>query len=216
MSKDDQWLLRIKINGFNLLGVSLVKNKDFIFSFPQTRVASYTLNGHFTLHTKYPRITVKTTSITKHFQEILPLIIDQYEDHPGIKGKTIPNGEIDLNKGDILNLDDSTILTRTPIGIGLNLAGIKIEDLFTPKVSKKTDSLFKYIEDIHLPEGRNGFYLYCLIGKNFTGKVKDYIKNADYYFVLQKENYCKDIYTILFLMDYTFPKIKYSDNALKI
>ena len=216
MSKNEKYLLRIKVNGFNLLRVSLFKERDFIFSFPQTKVADYTSNGHFTLHTEKLRITVKTTSITRHSQEILPTVVDQYKNHPGIRGKIIPNGEIDINKGNTLNLDDSTKLIKNPIGIGLNLVGIKIEDLFTTKVSKTTDNAFAHVENIELPEGKTGFYLNCLVGKNFTGSIDDYIKDADYFFVIQKRNYCSDTYTLLFLMKYAFPKIKDNNNALRI
>ena len=216
MSRGDKHLLRIKVNGFNLLRVSLFKEKDFIFSFPQTKVSNYTSNGHFTLHTEKPRITFKTTSITKHFQEILPSIVNQYKDHSGISGKLIPNGEIDLNKGNDLNFDDPTKLIKTPIGIGLNLEDIKIEDLFTTKASKTSDGVFDHIENIQLPEGKTGFYIHCLVGKIFVGDIKDYIKDTDYYFVVQRQNYCNDEYTLLFLMKYTFPKIKDSDTALRI
>lgn len=209
-------LLRIKINGFNFLRVSLFKEKDFIFSFPQTKVTSYTLNGHFTLHTERLRITFKTTSIKKGSQEILPAVVNQYKDHPGIKGKVIANGEIDLNKGNDLNLEDPTKLIKTPIGIGLNLEINKIEDLFTSKVSKTPDDSFDHIEDIQLPEGKTGFYIHFLIGKNFMGNIADYIKEADYHFVIQRQNYCSDVYTLLLLMNYKFPKIKENNSALRI
>lgn len=216
MSGNDKHLLRIKVNGFNLLRVTLFKDKDFIFSFPQTKVKDYTSSIHFTFHTERPRITFKTTSIKKYSQEILPTAVNQYKDHPGIRGKLIPNGEIDLNKGNDLNLDDPTKLIKNPIGIGLNLKGIKIEDLFISRRSKTSDETFSHIKNIQLPEGKTGFYLYCLVGKNFIGNIKDYINKIDYHFVIQAQNYRNDTYTLLFLMNFTFPKIENSNTALKI
>lgn len=213
----NKYLLRIKVNDFNLVKIILINEKDFNISFPKTNVANQRINTHFSLHTVNDRLTFKTVSIQKNGKELINDVIikalnDPQNQQMAISGKD----ELDMFKGKDFSLEDPEILFKSPIGIGLNLIDTSIEKLFINKKSKTLDSLFNKIENISIPSWATGISIQCFIGKNFIGKLHNYIKDCDKWFSIEEKNNLGNIYLFLFTVKFKFPEIKISSSAIQV
>ena len=210
-------LLRIKVNVFNLVKIILIKEKDFNISFPKTNVVNQKVNTHFSLHTMNDRLTFKTISIQKNGKELIKEVIVKALEDPQNQHMIIPGkNELDIFKGKDFSLNNPAILFKTPIGIGLNLINTSIDKLFINKETKTQDSLFNRIENISVPNWATGISIQCFVGKNFIGKLPNYINDCDKWFSIEEKNYSGSIYLFLFTIKFKFPKIKSSSSAIQV
>lgn len=93
-------LLRIKVNGFNLIKLMLINEKDFNISLPKTNVANQKANIHFSLHTRNDRLTFKIVSIQKNGKELIQEVIVKAKSNPQNQYMTISGkNELDMFKG---------------------------------------------------------------------------------------------------------------------
>lgn len=212
-----KYLLRIKVNDFNLVKITLINGKDFNVSLPKTNVANQKANVHFSLHTVNDRLTFKTVSIQKNEKEIIEEVIIKAQNNPQNQYMAIPDKkELDLFKGKDFNLQNPTILMKTPIGIGVNLINSSMDKLFVNKKTKTPDSLFANIENIVIPNQATGISIQCFVGKNFTGKLHGYTNGYDKWFAYEEKNYLGNNYLFLFTIKFKFPEVKSSLSAIRV
>ncbi|MFA6005330.1 MAG: hypothetical protein WC775_02485 [Patescibacteria group bacterium] len=212
-----QHLLRIKVNDFNLVKIILINGQDFNISLPKTNVANKKVDVHFSLHTVNDRLTFKTVSIHKNGKEVIEEVIIKAQNNPQNQYMAIPGKkELDLFKGKDFNLQNPTLLMKTPIGIGVNLVNSSIDKLFVNKKTKTPDSLFTNIENILIPNQATGISIQCFIGKNFIGKLQGYTDGYDKWFNFEEHNYLGNTYLFLFAVKFKFPEVKSSPSAIQV
>lgn len=214
MSKNTtKYLLRIKVNNFNLLQLKLINQKDFIFSIPKTNVAGQKLNTHFTFHTMNEVVTWKTDSIIKHGKELISDVIKRVElsnySELSIPGKN----KINMLYGKKFDFNHPERLINPYINLSLNLINSSMDKLFVNK-SKTPDNQFGEVVNFVIPEDKTGITIESMIGKNFIGDTNTYTHNHDDFCLIRQSNYLGDQYSLLFLVKYIFPEIEASPDSI--
>lgn len=211
-----QNILRIRVNGFNLLKLSLINNKDFIFSYPKTNVSGQVVDSHFTLHSLNDRVTFKIISLTKQKKDMLSYVLKLAKTNPVLTDRIVPIGQIDLLKGKIFDMNDVYSLIDICIGMAVNIITKPIEELFVIKKSKSEDNSFLTIKEVTIPLNKTAFSFKCLVGKNFVGTIDNYINNSEDHCWVKSKTVNGDEYTFLFLLKYKFPDVTPSKSSIVI
>ena len=182
--------------------------QDFYCYFPPITVDKYSLESHFSFHSKTGRTTFKTTSIKENGKEILANILDMARNNPSFEN-AVTSKDLDLFKGKIITFDQEEIFHQW-FTFALNTKNMDFNKTFGH--SKTTDSNFQNILDMETTESRDQITINGFIGKNIKKDFSDMKQKHDMVFSVKENNYLNDKYTFVFCLNYSFNIKKHTTN----